>query len=189
MVEVVDDYKPGDLVEAMCDEDQTWYTAVVQDSSLGAKRLEWCRNWMKLVQSRDPCEGEIWLRIRRSLGWSRWFTDKRLQAKIHDTWIFNLQNSHTGRKFLNLGEFGDLMPPILRHVLRKHIRFFSDYQVGDRVDARSETGVPQLLFKTHCSHFLMFPWLIYRSGGKRLLTVWWLAEYWRFLLRVHAEPI
>ena len=32
MVEVVDDYKPGDLVEALCDEDQTWYTAVVQDS-------------------------------------------------------------------------------------------------------------------------------------------------------------
>ena len=40
MVEVVDDYKPGDLVEAMWDEDQTWYTAVVQDRSLGAKRLE-----------------------------------------------------------------------------------------------------------------------------------------------------
>lgn len=148
---------------------EIWWRRCAMRIRLGT--LRWCRtalwvpkglsnaetgwNWCN-HETRITCEGEIWLRIRRSLGWSRWFTDKRLQAKIHDTWIFNLQNSHTGRKFLNLGEFGDLMLPILRHVLRKHIRFFSDYQVGDRVDARSETGVPQLLFKTHCSHLQPF---------------------------------
>lgn len=50
MVEVVDDYKPGDVVEAMCDEDQTWYTAVVQDSSWVPKCAKKIQKVPKVMQ-------------------------------------------------------------------------------------------------------------------------------------------
>lgn len=35
MVEVADDYRSGDLIEAMCEEDLIWYSGVVQDRISG----------------------------------------------------------------------------------------------------------------------------------------------------------
>ncbi|CAK9082034.1 unnamed protein product [Durusdinium trenchii] len=81
MVEVVDDYKPGDPVEALYDEDQTWYTGVVQDS---------CGEGFYVVLWDDP---------------------------------------------------GDAPETtVCRSRYMKHLSTFSDYQVGDHVHARIETG-------------------------------------------------
>lgn len=107
MVEVVDDYKPGDLVEAMCDEDQTWYTAVVQERFDCGYVVLWD----------DP---------------------------------------------------GDSPTSVCRPRYMKHIRFFSDYQVGDRVDARSETGemLPAVVSEVHSGGTFQVQWEGARTGQR-----------------------
>jgi len=101
MVEVADDYRSGDLIEAMCEEDLIWYSGVVQERC---------------------CHGSYVIR-----------------------WDEPGDSPETS---------------VCRPRYMKHVRSFSDYQVGDRVDARSETGemLPAVVGEVHSDGTFEVQW-------------------------------
>ena len=114
----------------------------------------WHKTWCFGVQG----EIVLWI-LRDSLGRSRWFAgNKSLQTKIHAAWMLNFINRWVSMGFPHISFFSckcwDLEPLCAHISPRKHVRSFNDYQVGDRVDAKSETGVPR--FWTSGWTFLIF---------------------------------